>query len=138
MVLGGGRDDHLRAVLEQAGTALADGNVVVRTTRTLVTGADGEASFHIARTVSGAVVEVVQRILAARPLRFVVVGIMSSDVASRGLGITRPPSSAARCCRGSSRYGSPARVLPAASPTSSSPGTCATTSRWPTSSTLTA
>lgn len=90
-VLGPDRRAHLDTLVDRAVAALDDGNVVVRTSRTLVTGADGDASLHIARTVSDAVIEVVQQILAARPLRFVVAkgGITSSDVAARGLAITR-------------------------------------------------
>ncbi|MDO5737436.1 MAG: four-carbon acid sugar kinase family protein [Propionibacteriaceae bacterium] len=90
-VLGTNREDHLQHLVAQAVNALADGNVVVRTSRALVTGEDAAASLTIARTVSDALVEVVQKILAASPPRFVVAkgGITSSDVASRGLGIAR-------------------------------------------------
>ncbi len=90
-VLGEGRDAHLDAVVEQAIRGLATGNVVVRTSRTLVTGADAQSSLALSRAVSTAVVEVVQRILAASKPRFVSAkgGITSSDVASRGLGIKR-------------------------------------------------
>ncbi len=90
-VLGADRDAHLDILVDQAVQALAEGNVVVRTSRTLVTGDDADSSLHIARTISDALVEVVQRILAVRPPRFVVAkgGITSSDVASRGLGISR-------------------------------------------------
>ncbi len=90
-VLRGDRDAHLADVVARTVELLEAGNVVVRTSRTLVTGDDAGASLDIARTVSDAVVEVVQRILAARPLRFVIAkgGITSSDVASRGLEITR-------------------------------------------------
>jgi uncharacterized protein YgbK (DUF1537 family) len=90
-VLRGDRDAHLADVVARTVELLEAGDVVVRTSRTLVTGDDAGASLDIARAVSDAVVEVVQRILAARPLRFVVAkgGITSSDVASRGLEITR-------------------------------------------------
>ena len=82
------RDTHVSDIAARAAQALDDGNVVVRTSRTLVTGADGDASLHISRQVSAAVVEVVQRVLAANPPRFVVAkgGITSSDVATKGLG----------------------------------------------------
>ena len=62
---------------------------VVRTSRTLVTGADGDSSLEISRKVSAAVVEVVQRVLAANAPRFVIAkgGITSSDTASKGLEI---------------------------------------------------
>ncbi|WP_353354895.1 four-carbon acid sugar kinase family protein [Intrasporangium sp. DVR] len=90
-VLGAARDAHLDAVVAQAVHALSEGNVVVRTSRTLVTGADAGSSLNIARRVSDAVVEVVHRVLSAAPPRFVVAkgGITSSDVASRGLEISR-------------------------------------------------
>lgn len=83
------RDQHLAAIAQQAADALNAGNVVVRTSRTLVTGKDRDDSLDISRRVSAAVVEVVQRVLHANPPRFVVAkgGITSSDVASKGLGI---------------------------------------------------
>lgn len=82
------RDSHVADIAQRAAAALDHGNVVVRTSRTLVTGADGDESLYISRLVSAAVVEVVQRILRANPPRFVVAkgGITSSDVATKGLG----------------------------------------------------
>lgn len=90
-VLDGRREAHLTDIVSRAVTALADDTVVVRTSRTLVTGTDADSSLEIARRVSAAVVDVVRRVQAAAPLRFVVAkgGITSSDVAGRGLGITR-------------------------------------------------
>ena len=85
------RDAHLATVVRTVVDGLKGGNVVIGTSRTLVTGTDGAASLDIARRVSTAVVEVVQAVLAARPPRFVVAkgGITSSDVATRGLAIRR-------------------------------------------------
>jgi 3-hydroxyisobutyrate dehydrogenase-like beta-hydroxyacid dehydrogenase/uncharacterized protein YgbK (DUF1537 family) len=85
------RDAHLATVVRTVVDGLARGNVVIGTSRTLVTGEDGASSLDIARRVSTAVIEVVQAVLAARPPRFVVAkgGITSSDVATRGLGIRR-------------------------------------------------
>lgn len=85
------REAHLADIVAAAAEALTGGNVAIRTSRTLVTGADADDSLAIARQVSSAVVEVTQRILAQRPPRFVVAkgGITSSDVASRGLAIDR-------------------------------------------------
>lgn len=82
---------HVTEVAEAAATALADGNVVVRTTRTLVRTDDPDESLAIARRVSTAVITVVRQVLAQRPPRFVVAkgGITSSDVAARGLSIER-------------------------------------------------
>lgn len=85
------REQHLADVASAAIEQLSGGNVVVRTSRTLVSGSDGGDSLHIARSVSDAVVEVVRRILDSATPRFVIAkgGITSSDVASRGLGIRR-------------------------------------------------
>lgn len=82
---------HVTAVAERAAAALAEGDVVVSTSRQRVATESGEASLTLARQVSTALVEVVRRVLAVRPPRFVVAkgGITSSDVASRGLGIER-------------------------------------------------
>nr|MDQ6948915.1 hypothetical protein [Actinomycetota bacterium] len=90
-ILGDKPEAYLAEVAERAIAALAHGNVVVRTSRSLVTGAAAADSLGLARRVSTAVVEVVQRILAGYAPRFVVAkgGITSSDVASRGLEIER-------------------------------------------------
>ena len=90
-VLSDQRDAHLDEIVEQVVAALASGNVVVTTSRQLVTGATAAASLALARQVSDAVVEVAQRVLAGYAPRFVVAkgGITSSDVAARGLGIGR-------------------------------------------------
>ena len=85
------RDKHLKDVTDQAISAIKDGNVIVRTSRKLVTGVDGDASLEISRQVSAAVVKVTKEILKAAPPRFVVAkgGITSSDTASKGLEIRR-------------------------------------------------
>ena len=85
------RAAHVLAVAERAAGALRSGNVVVRRGGAFVAGRDAEESLDFARRVSAAVVEVVQRIVAARCPRFVIAkgGITSSDVASRGLGVNR-------------------------------------------------
>jgi uncharacterized protein YgbK (DUF1537 family) len=77
--------------------ALAEGDVVLHTSRLLVKTEDPAESLRIARTVSAAVVDVVRRTLSARPPRFVIAkgGITSSDVAAHGLeirhGVVRGP-----------------------------------------------
>lgn len=83
------RAGHVTDIASRAAAELDNGNVVVRTSRTLVKGADGAESLDISRRVSAAVVEVVQRVLAANAPRFVVAkgGITSSDVATKGMGI---------------------------------------------------
>ncbi len=85
------RADHLAAVVGRAVDSLAHGNIVIHTSRTLVTAASGEESLAISRKVSAAVVEVVRRILESSPPRFVIAkgGITSSDVAVYGLSIRR-------------------------------------------------
>ena len=82
---------HVADIASRAAEALATGNVVVGTSRTLVRTDDPDESLDIARRVSTAVVDVVRQVLAARPPRFVVAkgGITSSDVAARGLSIER-------------------------------------------------
>jgi len=82
---------ELERVVSAVTTALTTGDVVVHTSRLLVSRDDPAESLRIARTVSAAVVEVVRRTLAERPPRFVVAkgGITSSDVAVFGLGIRR-------------------------------------------------
>lgn len=83
------RDSHVADVANNAAKELDSGNVVIRTSRKLVTGDDADSSLDISRQVSAAVVEVVKRILQANPPRFVVAkgGITSSDTASKGLEI---------------------------------------------------
>ncbi|WP_228489229.1 four-carbon acid sugar kinase family protein [Raineyella fluvialis] len=83
------RDAHLQDLIDQAVAALDSGSVIVQTSRTLVTGADGHSSLDISRQVSAAVVAVVHGILSRRAPAFVLAkgGITSSDVASKGLEI---------------------------------------------------
>jgi uncharacterized protein YgbK (DUF1537 family) len=90
-VLGDEREAHLAGIVAAVAAALAKGNVVVGTSRTLVRGTDGADSLRIARAVSDAVVQVVRQVLDIAPPRFVIAkgGITSSDVASRGLEIGR-------------------------------------------------
>ncbi|WP_460802094.1 four-carbon acid sugar kinase family protein [Microbacterium sp. GXF6406] len=85
------REAHLDAQARSVAEALADGSVIVHTTRELITGADGDESLEIARKISSGVVELVRRVLAIAPPRFVIAkgGITSSDVASEALEIRR-------------------------------------------------
>ncbi|PYI69062.1 hypothetical protein CVV68_04530 [Arthrobacter livingstonensis] len=80
---------HVSAVVADIAAALAAGDVIVHTSRLLIKSEDPIASLKIARTVSAAVVEVVNRTLKAAPPRFVIAkgGITSSDVATHGLEI---------------------------------------------------
>lgn len=80
---------HIAATVQGAVQALAAGDVVLHTSRTLVKTEDPTSSLEIARTVSAAVVSVVNKILKTTPPRFVIAkgGITSSDVAAHGLEI---------------------------------------------------
>ncbi|MDO5049387.1 MAG: four-carbon acid sugar kinase family protein [Actinomycetaceae bacterium] len=85
------RERHISKIVEDAVANLQDGHVVVRTSRKLVRGSDGQSSLEISRRVSAAVVAVVQGIIKRVTPRFVIAkgGITSSDVASKGLAIRR-------------------------------------------------
>jgi uncharacterized protein YgbK (DUF1537 family) len=87
----GGDDRHVAETAERVAAALGEGDVVVHTSRTLVTADDAAASLAIARRVSAAIVDVVRRTVASVRPRFVVAkgGITSSDVAAHGLSIRR-------------------------------------------------
>jgi uncharacterized protein YgbK (DUF1537 family) len=84
-------DAELDAVVADVVSGLADGDVVLHTSRVLVRADSAAESLGIARTVSAGLVSVVQRTLAHRPPRFVIAkgGITSSDIATEGLQIRR-------------------------------------------------
>jgi uncharacterized protein YgbK (DUF1537 family) len=84
------RDAHVAETTARVVGALADSNVLLFTSRTLVRGTDPAASLEISRRVSTAVIEVVRGAVAAEPAWVVAKGgITSHDVAVRGLGIKR-------------------------------------------------
>jgi uncharacterized protein YgbK (DUF1537 family) len=84
------RDDHVAEVGRQVVAALATSEVLLFTSRKLLRGGGADDSLAISRTVSTAVVEVVQAARAAHPAWVVAKGgITSHDVAVRGLGIRR-------------------------------------------------
>lgn len=80
---------YLDDIVARVSGGLAGADVILQTSRTLVSTADPARSLQIARTVSAAVVQVVQRVLARTRPRFVIAkgGITSSDVAALGLEI---------------------------------------------------
>ncbi|BDZ45513.1 four-carbon acid sugar kinase family protein [Naasia aerilata] len=81
---------YLRERADAVRAALADRDVLLFTSRELVTGADAGTSLDIAVAVSAAVSGVVADALAARPAWVVAKGgITSHDVAVHGLGIRR-------------------------------------------------
>jgi uncharacterized protein YgbK (DUF1537 family) len=79
----------LGVVVDRVVDALAGADVILQTSRVLVSSSDPADSLRIARTVSAAVVEVVKRVVARTRPRFVIAkgGITSSDVAALGLQI---------------------------------------------------
>jgi uncharacterized protein YgbK (DUF1537 family) len=78
--------DRLVAIVVEA---LGAGDVILHTSRVLIKAGDPAESLRIARTVSAAVVAVVNKTLKIFPPRFVIAkgGITSSDVAAYGLEI---------------------------------------------------
>jgi putative nucleotide-binding sugar-metabolising enzyme len=131
------RDAHVAEIGEQVAEALATSDVLLFTSRTLLRGGDADDSLAISRTVSTAVVDVVQAALAARPAWVVAKGgITSHDVAVRGLGIRRAEV-VGQLLPGMVSVFRPSKLPPKRSgrPTSSSPATWVTTTHWPMSST---
>lgn len=88
-LLGESAREYLDETVDTVVTALRGGDVIVHTSRLLIKTADAAESLRIARTVSAAVVAVVNRTLKTFPPRFVIAkgGITSSDVAAHGLEI---------------------------------------------------
>lgn len=88
-------DQHVSETAARAAELLrtndSAGDVVIRTSRTLVTGTDAVDSLIIARTVSAALVSTVREVVAQVRPAFVLAkgGITSSDTATEGLSIRR-------------------------------------------------
>ncbi|WP_427134621.1 four-carbon acid sugar kinase family protein [Pseudarthrobacter sp. S9] len=82
-------EGYLDETVESVVADLRRGDVIVHTSRLLIKTGDAAESLRIARTVSAAVVAVVNRTLKTFPPRFVIAkgGITSSDVAAHGLQI---------------------------------------------------
>jgi uncharacterized protein YgbK (DUF1537 family) len=84
------RDAHVAEITDRVVAALADSDVLLFTSRTLLRDPDPGASLQIARQVSTAVTDVVRGAVAAEPAWVIAKGgITSHDVAVRGLGIRR-------------------------------------------------
>ncbi|WP_234392819.1 MULTISPECIES: four-carbon acid sugar kinase family protein [Actinomycetes] len=83
------RAEHIAEVAAQAAAAMEHSDVVIRTSRTVVTGNGRDASLAVARRVSTALVESVSAAVRSRRPAFVVAkgGITSSDIATKSLGI---------------------------------------------------
>lgn len=88
-LLGEGAEKYLASTVDTVVESLHTGDVIVHTSRLLIKADDPAESLRIARTVSAAVVDVVNRTLKIFPPRFVIAkgGITSSDVAAHGLEI---------------------------------------------------
>ncbi len=84
-------DGHVAETARAVAAALDRTDVVLRTSRELVTGADADQSLALSRQVSAALVETVRAVTRARRPAFVVAkgGITSSDIATGALGIRR-------------------------------------------------
>lgn len=87
----GRASELIRETADSVAAALVDGDVVVQTSRALVTGTDAAASLAIARAVSAALVAVVRAVVAQRAPAWLVAkgGITASDVATAGVGVHR-------------------------------------------------
>ena len=84
------RERQGRETAQRVAGALAQSDVLLLTSRTVVTGGDADSSLRLSRTVSQAVSDVVRGALVARPGWVLAKGgITSHDVAIRGLGIRR-------------------------------------------------
>ncbi|PPF35766.1 four-carbon acid sugar kinase family protein [Pseudoclavibacter sp. AY1H1] len=83
------RAAHIGEAKTRVVEALANGDVILHTSRELVKTDDADASLAISRDVSAAVCEVVAHALRVTPPSFVIAkgGITSSDVATNGLEI---------------------------------------------------
>ena len=88
-LLGGDSEGYLDGIVGDVVESLHSADVILHTSRLLIKTDDAAESLRIARTVSAAVVAVVNRTLKTFPPRFVIAkgGITSSDVAAHGLEI---------------------------------------------------
>lgn len=88
-LLGGDSEGYLAGIVGEVVESLHSADVILHTSRLLIKTDDTAESLRIARTVSAAVVAVVNRTLKTFPPRFVIAkgGITSSDVAAHGLEI---------------------------------------------------
>lgn len=81
----------VRTAADRALAALERRDVLLVTSREVVTGGAGRESLSIARAVSAALADATGRVVRARPPRYLIAkgGITSSDVFTRGLGARR-------------------------------------------------
>lgn len=85
------RGAELNSVLREVNGSLEDADVVVYTSRELVSASANRTGLEIGAAVSGALVEVMRGVDRRMPLGFVVAkgGITSSDVGTKGLNVRR-------------------------------------------------
>lgn len=85
------RRTHLDGIVAALTEALTHSDAILQTSRALIRGTDADDSLRIARDVSAAMSEVVNRVVTALRPRFVLAkgGITSSDTARYGLEIRR-------------------------------------------------
>jgi uncharacterized protein YgbK (DUF1537 family) len=85
------QEKELERVIAEVNSALPDSDVIVYTSREVITDGVNRAGFEIGSLVSNALVEIVKRFDRTIPLRFVVAkgGITASDIGTRGLGVRR-------------------------------------------------
>lgn len=84
------RSDEVARVVAAARAALADADVIVYTSRTVVAGVDRRSALDVGEVVSGALVSVADGIDASR-LDWLIAkgGITSSDIGTQALGVRR-------------------------------------------------
>ncbi|HET7478282.1 MAG TPA: nucleotide-binding domain containing protein, partial [Rubrobacteraceae bacterium] len=82
---------ELDRAVEEVNRGLAEAEVIVYTSREVISGGAGRSGFEVGRSVSEALVEVMRRVDPESPLGFVVAkgGITSSDIGTKGLGVRR-------------------------------------------------
>ena len=87
----GTREQEIAAALEAIEAHLAEREVILYTSRELARAEGSDEALDVGRSVSDALVELVQRLDPGLPLSFCVAkgGITSSDVGTRGFGVRR-------------------------------------------------
>ncbi|MDX1708468.1 MAG: nucleotide-binding domain containing protein, partial [Desulfobacterales bacterium] len=84
------RDAEIRRVVRKAEQALQKGNdMVIFTSRRLVTGKDAKSSLHIGQKISQGLIDIVQRIQTTPRYILAKGGITASDIATRALNLKR-------------------------------------------------
>ena len=87
----GSREDELAAALAEISRELPEREVILYTSRELARAEGSDHALDVGRSVSDALVELVQRLDSGLPLAFCVAkgGITASDIGTRGFGVRR-------------------------------------------------